>query len=259
MALNPLRCFEDAYQILSHYGSLWSHHHIRRSMREPVQGMGFDKERRCGIKGRGIHRREASQPNASGLRGTQNRSRLDHGLARTTRRASNSYRRRQRQRTQIQIRKNQGRTWSTLRFYCGNLRRTNSKNQQAGQQPVAIKEEYGKVIRNGTWDLAPRQKGRKIVSSKRVFMQKGDEFECNPDTTPIATGTRLYKSTTDDNNLMDDPKEYQSIVGSQIMQFYAQRILAYAIANNVYEVSQRNPSRRYHLQWELGIALGIIL
>ena len=45
-------------------------------------------------------------------------------------------------------------------------------------------------------------------------MQKGDEFECNPDTTPIATGTRLYKSTTDDDNLIDDPKEYQSIVGS---------------------------------------------
>ena len=38
---------------------------------EPVQGMGPDKERRCGIKGRGIHRREVSQPNASGLRGIQ--------------------------------------------------------------------------------------------------------------------------------------------------------------------------------------------
>src|SRR5205814_6580249 len=51
-----------------------------------TQGMGFDKERCCGIKGRGIHRREASQPNASGLRGgTQDRPRLDHGLTRTTR------------------------------------------------------------------------------------------------------------------------------------------------------------------------------
>ena len=61
-------------------GRLWRH--------EPVQGMGSDKERRCGFKGRGIHRREASQPNASGLRGrTENRSRVDHGLARTTRRA----------------------------------------------------------------------------------------------------------------------------------------------------------------------------
>src|SRR5271169_2299094 len=52
---------------------------------EPVQGMGFDKERRCGIEGRGIHRRETSQPNPSSLRGTQNYLRLDHGLARTTR------------------------------------------------------------------------------------------------------------------------------------------------------------------------------
>ena len=62
-------------------GRLWRH--------ESVQGMGFDKERRRGIKGRGIHRREASQPNASGLRRrTQNYSRFNYGLARTTRRAS---------------------------------------------------------------------------------------------------------------------------------------------------------------------------
>src|SRR5437762_10445102 len=59
-------------------GRLWRH--------EPVQGMGSDKERRRGIKGRRIYRREASQPNASGLReGTQDRPRLDHGLTRTTR------------------------------------------------------------------------------------------------------------------------------------------------------------------------------
>src|SRR5438046_1649779 len=62
-------------------GRLWRH--------EPIQGMGSDKERRCGFKGRGIHRREASQPNASSLRGrTENRSRVDHGPARTTRRAA---------------------------------------------------------------------------------------------------------------------------------------------------------------------------
>ena len=47
--------------------------------------MGFDKERRCGIKGRGIHRREANQSNPSNLRGIQNYVRLDHGLARTAR------------------------------------------------------------------------------------------------------------------------------------------------------------------------------
>src|SRR5437762_1995422 len=62
-------------------GRLWRH--------EPVQGMGSNKERRRGIKGRRIYRREASQSNASGLRGgTQDRPRVDHGIARTTRRVS---------------------------------------------------------------------------------------------------------------------------------------------------------------------------
>ena len=86
-----------------------------------------------------------------------------------------------------------------------------SNNLQRGHS--ASGSDQGRIRQSHTeW---ARQKGRKIMSSKRVFMQKGDEFECNPDTTPIATGTRLYKSTTDDDNLMDDPKEYQSIVGSQ--------------------------------------------
>src|SRR5208282_4383025 len=49
--------------------------------------MGPNKERRRGIKGRRIYRREASQSDAGNLRRrTQNRPRFDHGLARTTNR-----------------------------------------------------------------------------------------------------------------------------------------------------------------------------
>src|SRR5437762_13263011 len=59
-------------------GRLWRH--------EPVQGMGSDEERRRSIKGRRIYRREASQSNASGLRGAKDYPRFDYGIARTTRR-----------------------------------------------------------------------------------------------------------------------------------------------------------------------------
>src|SRR5437773_8106861 len=48
-----------------------------------------------------------------------------------------------------------------------------------------------------------------------TILERFSLAECNPVTTPIATGTRLHKSTPD-NDLMDDPKEYQSIVGSQM-------------------------------------------
>ena len=52
---------------------------------ELVQDMGFDKEGRCGIKRRGIHRRKANQSNPSTLRGTQDYLRFNHDLARITR------------------------------------------------------------------------------------------------------------------------------------------------------------------------------
>src|SRR5437762_2629551 len=47
--------------------------------------MGFDKKRCRGIKGRRIYRREASQPDTSGLRGTQDHLRFDYSSTRTAR------------------------------------------------------------------------------------------------------------------------------------------------------------------------------
>ena len=64
-----------------------------------------------------------------------------------------------------------------------------------------------------------------------TILEKYGLADCNPVTTPIATGTRLRKSTPDDNDLMDDPKEYQSIVGSQMYAMLCTRLdLAYAIS-----------------------------
>src|SRR5271170_671896 len=52
---------------------------------QPVQGMGSHKEGCRGVKGCGIHRRKASRPDSSNLhRGTQDRIRFDHRVARTT-------------------------------------------------------------------------------------------------------------------------------------------------------------------------------
>ena len=71
------------------------------------------------------------------------------------------------------------------------------------------------------------------MSSKRVFRHKRNKFERNPVTTPIATGIRVYKPTSDDDNLMDDPKEYQSIDGSQMYAMLCIRPdLAYAIKSH---------------------------
>ena len=55
--------------------------------------------------------------------------------------------------------------------------------------------------------LIPRisQRSTKEVEPQQFINEKS---ECNPDTTSIATGTRLYKSTADDDNLMDDPKNW---------------------------------------------------
>ena len=81
--------------------------------------------------------------------------------------------------------------------------------------------DQGGIWRNhAEWNLGSGStskgtKDRVIKVGRRFDAQREKVSECNPDTTPIATGIRLYKSTPDDDNLMDDPKEYQSIVGSQ--------------------------------------------
>src|SRR5947207_7266863 len=64
-----------------------------------------------------------------------------------------------------------------------------------------------------------------------TILEKYGLADCNPVTTSIATGTRLRKSTPDDNNLMEDSKEYQSIVRSQMYAMLCTRPdLAYAIS-----------------------------
>src|SRR5271167_1394381 len=63
-----------------------------------------------------------------------------------------------------------------------------------------------------------------------TILERFDLAECNPVTTPIATGTRLRKSTPDDD-LMDNPKKYQSIVESQMYAMLCTRPdLMYAIS-----------------------------
>ena len=69
-------------------------------------------------------------------------------------------------------------------------------------------------------------------------LEKFGLLECNPVSTPIATGTRLLKSTANDT-LMDDATEYQSMVGSQMYGMLCTRPdLAFAIS----QVSQFNNS-----------------
>ena len=68
------------------------------------------------------------------------------------------------------------------------------------------------------------------------ILEKFGLLDCNSVSTPIATGTRLLKSTEDDK-LMDDPKEYQSIVDSQMYAMLCTRPdLTYAIS----QISQFN-------------------
>ena len=76
------------------------------------------------------------------------------------------------------------------------------------------------------------------------ILEKFGLLDCNSVSTPIATGTRLLKSTEDDK-LMNDPKEYQSIVGSQMYAMLCTRPdLAYAIS----QISQFNntPNETHH-------------
>src|SRR5579859_3885624 len=54
-----------------------------RRRHESIQGMGFDKGRYRCVKGCGIYRREASQPNSGSLRGTKDHPQLDYSPART--------------------------------------------------------------------------------------------------------------------------------------------------------------------------------
>ena len=64
-----------------------------------------------------------------------------------------------------------------------------------------------------------------------TILEKYDLADYNLITTSIATGTRLRKSTPDDNNLMKDSKEYQSIIESQMYAIlYTKPDLAYAIS-----------------------------
>src|SRR5579859_2040262 len=59
-----------------------NHDRIRRR-HESIQGMGFDKGRYRCVKGCGVYRREANQPNSGSLRGTKDHPRLDYSPART--------------------------------------------------------------------------------------------------------------------------------------------------------------------------------
>src|SRR5947207_124564 len=62
-----------------------------------------------------------------------------------------------------------------------------------------------------------------------IILEKYDLADCNPITIFITTGIRLRKSTPNDNNLMKDSKEYQSIVESQMYaMLYIKPDLAYA-------------------------------
>ena len=75
------------------------------------------------------------------------------------------------------------------------------------------------------------------------ILERFSLLECNPVSTPIAAGTKLQKAKPDD--IMDDPKEYQSIVGSQMYAMLCTRPdLAYAIS----QISQFNnlPNKTHH-------------
>src|SRR5579859_3347049 len=71
-------------------------------------------------KERGSTKLQQSSKN-QGLSTNRSRYYQDHWNQKSKRNVS-SYRRHRRQSIQIQSRKNRGRTWSTLRFYCKNLR-----------------------------------------------------------------------------------------------------------------------------------------
>ena len=70
----------------------------------------------------------------------------------------------------------------------------------------------------------------------KTILERFNLLDCNPVSTPIATGTQLRKSTQDDN-IIDDPREYQSITGSQMYAMLCTRPdTAYAIS----QLSQYN-------------------
>src|SRR5579859_6468650 len=61
-----------------------------RRRHESIQSMGFDKGLYRCVKGCGVYRREASQPNSGSLRGTKDHPRLDYSPARTASRNQRS-------------------------------------------------------------------------------------------------------------------------------------------------------------------------
>ena len=83
-----------------------------------------------------------------------------------------------------------------------------------------------------------------------TVLEKFGLLECNPVSTPIATGTKLCKATADE--IMDDPKEYQSIVGSEMYPMLCTRPdLAYAIS----QISQfsNSPSKTHYAAAKRGL------
>ena len=71
--------------------------------------------------------------------------------------------------------------------------------------------------------------------------------------------TRPYKSTTDDNNLMNDPKEYQSIIESKMYAMLCIRLdLVYTI-NQISQFSNSSNESHYTVDIIFNGSLGLRL
>ena len=79
-------------------------------------------------------------------------------------------------------------------------------------------------------DRANRQIFLHQTSYINSILGKFDMANCNPVTTPMATGTVLYKATEKDK-VLEDPREYQSLIGSLMYAMLCTRPdLAYAVS-----------------------------
>ena len=67
-------------------------------------------------------------------------------------------------------------------------------------------------------DRANRQIFIHQTSYINSILEKFDMANCNPFTTPMATGTVLYKATEKDK-VLEDPREYQSLIGLAYVRY----------------------------------------
>ena len=113
------------------------------------------------------------------------------------------------------------------------------------------------------WVLVPRPKGRKIVSSKRVFRHRRNELESYHTYCDGRKGLQTHVRRRQPHGQSKGASVHWWIVNvcnaMHQTRFRVCNQISLCRCKACVEVSQRDLSRWYHLQWELGIDLGIIL